>query len=123
MQSDDLDFCRFARRQERVAERLDKIVARFKISTAIFVGFGQPAYFNHVEHKIAKVAALSDAPFLEQRQSHRAVMRQSEVTNAGQQFLTGNVPQAASVLFADHSLSMVESLFHEQVSIAPVARV
>src|SRR5437667_3740113 len=123
MQSDDLDFCRLARRQERVAERLDKIVARFKISAAIFVGFGQPAYLNHVENKIAKVPALSNAPFLQQRHGHRTILGESEVTNASQQFLTGHVAQTATVLFADHFLSMVESLLDEQVGLAAVPRV
>ena len=81
------------------------------------------AGFNHVEDEFAEILAALDSPLLQDHHGHRAELGEGVVFNAGEQFLSGYMPNAALFLFDERPLGMVEGLADKRIGLAWVARV
>src|SRR3989442_885718 len=77
--------------QERVAERLVKIVAALEILTSVSVGFAEQPVVHHVEDEFAEILAAVDAPFVEDGRGHRAKLLERELPYAVEQLAAADV--------------------------------
>jgi len=89
----------------------------------IHLRFGEQLDLHHVEDEFAEIFAALDAPFFQHRECHRPELLQRVFTNAGQQFLTRNVPDFAFPRSADGFPGVIEGFPQKEVGVAVIARV
>src|ERR1043166_5655889 len=111
-------------RKERFAKRLVEFVAALEIVAAVLLGLREERVLHHVENKLAKILAAANAPRLEHRHRHRAVLLERELADAGEQLLAADVARHIFLRgLAQGLLRVVERFADEVIGLAGVTRV
>src|SRR5438309_2850378 len=118
-----LKLKRWASRHKRPAKRFEEIVSILEIFARILVGFGENGRLYHCENDLAEIFAVAKAPFIEDGQSHRAILLESVGTNAFEQFLPSDVVDLLFAAAPKQFLGMIERLAHEKIGLAMISRI
>jgi hypothetical protein len=108
---------------KRFAESVIEVVTAFEVVAAVFLGFAEEAEIDHIEDDFTDIFAAMEAPFVEERFGHGAILFESEFANAFEQFLAGDMADFVAIGFDDFLLGVIEAFADEEISFAMVPRV
>ena len=100
-----------------------KTVSPREIMPRVFVCLCEHVSIHQIENNFTEVLALTDPPIIKERDGHGSVLIDSELPDALQQLLTGDVAHRSTLLLCEFFLSMVKSLSNKKIRFALVPRI
>ena len=110
-------------REERPNESIMKTISPCEIMPRVFVCFCEHVSIHQIEYNFAEVLASTDPPIIQERDRHRSILIDSELPDALQQLLAGDVAYRSTLLLCEFFLSMVKSLPNKKIRLALVPRI